>query len=165
MVATTLPCALVERSAFAVLVMARLEVVAPVAVKFVAKRLVEVAAVPVALRKVTFWRVEEPVTRRFESVERPPVAVRAPLRVVAPEIVKLPCPRIFPVVVAPPAMVRPPACVPLPIVEEAAAIMLCTVDVGERYAEAPVPKISHALPNDAPPVASSPSQSAAEPVI
>jgi len=34
----------------------------------VAKKFVVVAAVPVALRKVKFWRVEEPVTRRFESV-------------------------------------------------------------------------------------------------
>jgi len=34
----------------------------------VAKKLVVVAEVPVALRKVKFWRVEEPVTRRFESV-------------------------------------------------------------------------------------------------
>jgi hypothetical protein len=30
----------------------------------------------------------------------------------------------FPVVVAPPEMVRPPFCAPLPIVEEAAAMML-----------------------------------------
>ena len=44
----------------------------------VAKNEVVVAAVPVAFTKVKFWRVEEPVVRRFESVERPFVAVSVP---------------------------------------------------------------------------------------
>jgi hypothetical protein len=39
-------------------------------------RLVVVALVVVALIPVKFCRVEEPVTRRLESVERPPVAVK-----------------------------------------------------------------------------------------
>ena len=38
----------------------------------VLKRFVVVALVPVAFTKVKFWRVEEPLTRRFESVPRPP---------------------------------------------------------------------------------------------
>jgi len=71
---------------------------APVKKRFVldavvAKRLVVVAFVVVELSPVKFWRVEEPVTRRFESVERPPVAVRVvptlrePVRLAALEIV------------------------------------------------------------------------------
>src|SRR3989344_3816506 len=41
-------------------------------------KFVEVALVPVAFTNVKFWRVEEPVVRRFESVERPFVAVSVP---------------------------------------------------------------------------------------
>ncbi len=36
---------------------------------------------------VNLWRVEEPVTRRLERVERPPVAVRVPVKFAADEIV------------------------------------------------------------------------------
>ena len=53
----------------------------------VAKKLVVVAEVPVALTKVKFWRVEEPVRRRFERVVRPPVAVRVPVKLAADEMV------------------------------------------------------------------------------
>ncbi len=42
---------------------------------FVAKKLVVVALVPVALTKLKFWRVVEPVSKRLESVEIPAVAV------------------------------------------------------------------------------------------
>ncbi len=47
----------------------------------VPKKLVEVAEVPVAFRKLKFWRVEEPVTRSSERLVRPPLiepTVRAP---------------------------------------------------------------------------------------
>jgi hypothetical protein len=37
------------------------------------KKLVVVALVPVALTKVKFWRVEEPVARKFGTVSRPVV--------------------------------------------------------------------------------------------
>jgi hypothetical protein len=47
----------------------------------VAKKLVVVAEVPVALTKVKFWRVEEPVNRRFERVVRPPLNVLVPVKV------------------------------------------------------------------------------------
>jgi hypothetical protein len=40
------------------------------------RELVVVALVVVALIPVKFCRVDEPVTRRFESVESPPVAVK-----------------------------------------------------------------------------------------
>ena len=53
----------------------------------VEKRLVVVAWVPVAFRKVKFCRVEEPVSRRFERVVRPPVAVRVPVKLEALEMV------------------------------------------------------------------------------
>ena len=54
--------------------------------KFVAKKLVEVADVPVAFTKVKFWRVDEPVMRRFGVVMRPAV-VRDPVKFAAEEIV------------------------------------------------------------------------------
>ena len=41
-----------------------------------AKKLVEVELVVVEFKPVKFWRVVEPVTKRFESVESPPVAVK-----------------------------------------------------------------------------------------
>ena len=82
-------------------------------------RLVVVACDVVAFSAVKFSKVVEPVRRRFESVERPPVAVSVPFRVV------------LPVVVAPPEMVRPPACVPEPMVEEAFTIIPRVV-VGAR---------------------------------
>src|SRR3989344_629687 len=41
-------------------------------------KFVEVALVPVAFTKVRFWSVVEPVRRRFDTVERPPVAVSVP---------------------------------------------------------------------------------------
>ena len=56
-------------------------------------KLVVVALVPVAVRKVKFWRVVEPLRRRFESDVRPPVAVsvvpiaRDPVKFAAEEIV------------------------------------------------------------------------------
>lgn len=40
----------------------------------VEKRLVVVALVPVAFAKVKFWRVDEPLRRRLEKVERPAVS-------------------------------------------------------------------------------------------
>ena len=53
----------------------------------VEKRLVVVAFVPVALMKVKFWRVEEPVRRRLERVVRPPVTLSVPVKLAAEEIV------------------------------------------------------------------------------
>ena len=59
----------------------------------VAKKLVVVAELVVPRRAVKFCRVEDPVTRRFESEERPPVAVRVvptttePVKFAAEEIV------------------------------------------------------------------------------
>jgi len=53
----------------------------------VEKRLVVVAEVPVALMKVKFWRVEEPVRRRLERVVRPPVTLSVPVKLAAEEIV------------------------------------------------------------------------------
>ncbi len=55
----------------------------------VAKRLVVVAAVPVAFTKVKFWRVDEPVSNRFESVVRPLVTLSVPVKEAALEIVWL----------------------------------------------------------------------------
>ena len=60
---------------------------------FEAYMLVEVAFVVVAFQPVKFWRVEEPVSRRFERDVRPPVAVRVvpiardPVRFAADEMV------------------------------------------------------------------------------
>jgi hypothetical protein len=81
----------------------RVPMLAAVAARFVeeavvAKKLVVVAEVPVALRKVKFWRVLEPVRRRFESVVNPPVAVRVPVKLAVDEIV---WPLIKPEVMAP----------------------------------------------------------------
>ena len=53
----------------------------------VAKKFVVVAEVPVAFTKVKFWRVDEPVRRRLERVERPPVTVRVPVKLAAEEMV------------------------------------------------------------------------------
>ena len=46
--------------------------------RLVEKRLVVVAAVPVPFMKVRFWRVEDPDTRRLESVVKPAVAESVP---------------------------------------------------------------------------------------
>lgn len=64
----------------------------------VEKKLVVVALVPVAFRKVKFCKVDEPVTRRLERVESPPVAVSVPVKLAALEIVWL---FIKPEVIAP----------------------------------------------------------------
>jgi len=58
-----------------------------VKVPLVEKSEVVVAWVPVALIKVKFWRVEEPVRRRFESVVRPLVTLRVPVKLAAEEMV------------------------------------------------------------------------------
>ena len=50
----------------------------------VEKKLVVVALVPVALTKVKFCNVDEPVTKRLDKVERPPVAVKVVPRVREP---------------------------------------------------------------------------------
>ena len=60
------------------------------------KRFVVVADVPVAFTKVKFWRVDEPVRRRFERVESPPVAVKV-----------VPTPREPPVVRDEPIAIEP----------------------------------------------------------
>ena len=52
-----------------------------------AKKLVVVAFVEVELREVKFWKVLEPVTRRFESEVKPPVAVSVPVKFAAEEMV------------------------------------------------------------------------------
>jgi hypothetical protein len=67
-----LPEAQVERPKPLMLVPQRLVVEA-----VVAKRLVVVAEVPVALMKVKFWRVDEPFTKRLVRVPEPPVRVVA----------------------------------------------------------------------------------------
>ena len=51
------------------------------------KNEVVVAEVPVAFTNVRFCKVDEPVSRRFESVESPPVAVRVPVKFAADEMV------------------------------------------------------------------------------
>ena len=53
------------------------------------KKLVVVALVPVAFTKVKFWRVEEPVSKRLESVVRPLVTVSVPVKLAAEEMVWL----------------------------------------------------------------------------
>ena len=53
----------------------------------VAKRVVVVALVVVELTAVKFWRVEEPVSKRFERVVKPPVAVSVPVKLAADEMV------------------------------------------------------------------------------
>ena len=50
-------------------------------------REVEVAFVVVEFIPVKFWRVEEPVTKRLERVERPAVAVKVPVKLAAEEMV------------------------------------------------------------------------------
>ena len=52
-----------------------------------AKSVVVVAFVEVLFTAVKFWRVVLPVTRRFESVVRPAVAVRVPVKLAADEMV------------------------------------------------------------------------------
>jgi len=63
-----------------------------------AKKLVVVAFVEVELRAVKFCRVEDPESKRFERVVRPPVAVTVPVKLAADEIV---WPLIKPEVIAP----------------------------------------------------------------
>jgi hypothetical protein len=68
------------------------------------RELVVVALVVVALIPVKFCRVDEPVTRRFESVESPPVAVKVvptasePVKLAVEEMV---CPLMRPDVMRP----------------------------------------------------------------
>lgn len=64
----------------------------------VAKRFVVVALVVVEFVAVKFCNVVEPFNRRFESVVRPAVAVRVPVKFAALEIV---CPLIRPEVIVP----------------------------------------------------------------
>jgi hypothetical protein len=64
----------------------------------VAKKFVVVAEVPVAFRKVKFWSVVEPVSKRFASVASPAVAVRVPVKLAALDIV---WPLMSPAVIAP----------------------------------------------------------------
>jgi hypothetical protein len=52
-----------------------------------AKSEVVVAAVPVAFTKVKFWKVLEPVSKRFERVVSPPVAVSVPVKLAVDEMV------------------------------------------------------------------------------
>ena len=128
------------------------EVVAPVAVRLVKsalveKKLVEVALVAVALVTVKLLplcvrKVSKPVFDTDSKVVDAPVLLVEPMakRVVATEVEAAWIPKVakgvveptptdpakyaFPVVVAPPEMVSPPVWEPLPIVEEAAAMML-----------------------------------------
>jgi hypothetical protein len=67
----------------------------------VAKKFVVVAEVPVALTKVKFWRVDEPVRRRLERVERPET-LRVEERVVAPDTASVPVAARFPPMYASP---------------------------------------------------------------
>ncbi len=55
--------------------------------KLVENRFVVVAELPVAFTKVRFWRVVEPVRRRFESVVSPPVTFKVPVKLAAFDIV------------------------------------------------------------------------------
>ena len=57
-----------------------------------------VAEVEVELMAVKFCKVEEPVRRRLDKVERPPVAVNVPVKLAAEEMV---WPLIKPEVMAP----------------------------------------------------------------
>ena len=52
-----------------------------------AKKLVVVAAVPVALRKVKFCKVEEPMASRLARVVRPLVTFKVPVKIAAEEMV------------------------------------------------------------------------------
>ena len=65
-----------------------LVVVAPVATREVVKNVVEVLFVVVALIPVKFWKVEDPVERRFEAVTEPKVELPA-VRTVAKRLVEL----------------------------------------------------------------------------
>jgi hypothetical protein len=76
-------------------------------------KLVVVALVPVALIKVKFWSVDDPVTSKFESVVKPPVAVMVPVKLAAEEMVWL---LIAPDVMAP--VVREPDEDILPVLSE-----------------------------------------------
>ena len=53
----------------------------------VEKKFVVVASVPVPFVKVILWKVEEPVKRRFESVVKPAVTFRVPVKEAAAEMV------------------------------------------------------------------------------
>ena len=63
------------------LVLRRLEVIPVMA------NLDVVAWVLVLLTAVKFWRLDEPVTRRFERVVSPAVAVRVPVKFAAEDMV------------------------------------------------------------------------------
>ncbi len=55
----------------------------------VEKKFVVVALVPVAFTKVKFWRVDEPVTRRFDAVKRPVDEMEPKVPVVAKRLVEV----------------------------------------------------------------------------
>jgi hypothetical protein len=108
----------------------------------VAKKLVVVAEVPVALMKVKFWRVLEPVSKRLERVVSPPVAVSVPVKLAVDEIV---WPLIKPEVMAP--VVRAPLEVMLPVVKlvekrlvDEAVVAKELVEVAFVVVESPVTK-------------------------
>ena len=65
----------------------RLVVEAVVEKSVVANKLVVVAFVDVEFKKVMFWNVDEALTRRFERLVRPAVAVRVPVKFAVEEIV------------------------------------------------------------------------------
>jgi len=52
----------------------------------VAKKLVEVLLVEVEFKKVILWKVDEALTRRFERLVRPAVAVSVPVKFAVAEI-------------------------------------------------------------------------------
>jgi len=52
----------------------------------VAKKLVEVLLVEVEFKKVILWKVDDALTRRFERLVRPAVAVRVPVKFAVAEI-------------------------------------------------------------------------------
>ena len=125
------------------LLVERLVELAVVAKKAVVVAWVEVAkpksAPPSALKVPVI--VVEPVTASEVEVapwsEVPPRTVSAPLALSVLPTVSVEESVVEPVTkrlveVAPPEMVRPPPSVPLPMVEEAAAMMLWIVEVGER---------------------------------
>ena len=126
----------------------------PLVVRLVAKRLVEVAEVPVAETKVKFWRVDEPLTRRLARVARPEVVrvVKEPAPVTptthTPLIAKHPEVRLIPLFAVevapeerrrlPPVMVTPEAEERPPIEEMAIPPAKVEVAVDESMMFPPV---------------------------
>ena len=115
----------------------------------VEKKLVVVAEVPVAFTKVKFCRVLEPVRRRLESVVKPPVAVRVPVKLAAAEIV---WPLIKPEVIGPRVAVPvvrevekrlvDEAVVAKKLVEVAAVVVERVIKISEVEAVVPIDKTS-----------------------